>query len=175
MKRTRLLLLPILMLTMMLPQTGQATSVHNSMEAPDHNFKHQWLVQVIDKYAPADLAQTMKKDMNTHHRLMGEWRQSSDFKKQKQNCKKKWDKQAKKIQAIQKEQKQGKISAEEAHQKIARLFHHAKFGGRHHAMHHLRAAIQKNDRQAIVKTLEQMDHHIQQANKRLTKKLGKTG
>jgi hypothetical protein len=106
---------------------------------------------------------------------MSEWRQSTDFKKGKRDCQKKCAKQTKKIQAIKKEQEQGKISAEEAHEKITQLFHHAKFGGRHHAISQLRIAIKNNDRQAIVQALQQIDHHIQQSNKRLVKKLGKTG
>ncbi|SFG67984.1 hypothetical protein [Sporolactobacillus nakayamae] len=175
MKLTRLLILPIMMLTLLIPQTGQAATAHNPMGIPGHDFRHQWLTQTIDKYAPASLAQTMKKDMDTHHHLMSEWRQSSDFKKSNQNCQKKCDKHAKKIRAIKKEQEQGKISAEQAHQKIAKLFHHAKFGSRHQAINQLRTAIKNNDRQAIVQALEQIDHHIQQSNKRLARMLGKTG
>jgi hypothetical protein len=175
MKLTRLFILPLLMLTLMLPQTGYAATDHNPMGMPGHDSRHQWLVQIIDQYAPASLAQTLKKDMNTHHRLMSEWRQSTDFKKGKRDCQNKCAKQTKKIQAIKKEQEQGKISAEEAHKKITQLFHDAKFGGRHHAFSQLRTAIKNNDRQAIVQALQQIDHHIQQSNKRLVKKLGKTG
>ncbi|MCQ2009435.1 MAG: hypothetical protein ABF629_08385 [Sporolactobacillus sp.] len=175
MKLTRLLILPILMLTMIIPQAGHAASGHNPMGMPGHDFRHQWLSQIIDQYAPADLKQTMKKDMETHHHLMSEWRQSANFKKGNRDCQNTCEKQAKKIQAIKKDQAQGKISAEDAHQKIAQLFHHAKFGGHHQAFGQLKTAVKQNDRTAIIKALEQIDQHIQQSNNRLVKKLGKTG
>lgn len=184
MKLTRLFILPILMLTLMIPQTGNAVAATAEVElnpngVPGHDTRHQWLIHTIDQYAPTNLANQMKKDLTTHHQLISEWRQTAGFQQEQQKClqkrRKLCEKHADQIESIKKEQAQGKLSANEAHRKIAKLFGHSNFRHHHKALEDLRTAIKLNDKQAIVKALETIDYHLQQSNQRLAKKLGKTG
>lgn len=182
MKLIRLIILPLLFFTLMSLQTGHAVAanaeVGNPNGAPGHDTRHQWLVNTIDHYAPVDLANQMKKDLSTHHQLLNKLRQTASFQQQQQKCLKKrqafHEKHAEQIRSIKKEQEQGKISANEAHHKIGKLFNHSKFRHHHKAFEDLRTAIKLNDKQAIVKALEAIDQHVQQSNQRLTKKLSKT-
>ncbi|MCL1631061.1 hypothetical protein M3N64_03755 [Sporolactobacillus sp. CPB3-1] len=173
MKYFRFSVVLFLMMAWMAPQSIYAAGNWNPDGVPGHETHHQWLVHVAEQYAPAELATQVKNDMDKHHQLMTQWKQTPDFKQTHQKCHKKRQEVCRKIDAIKKEQAQGKLSAREAHEKIRYLFRSHLRSKRHLAIANLQEAVKHNDRQTIIKALKQIDHHIQKSNTHLTEKLNK--
>lgn len=182
MKLLRILIIPSLILIYICPQNSYAATLENHTHVHHHGMaqheKHrQWLIHIVDQYAPAQLANQMKKDMTTHQRLVTEWRETADFQKKRQTHQQKHQefhkKTSEQIRAIRKQVELGKLSPIEGHQKIAGLFAKKDKFHHHETMKQLKTAIRNNDRNAIVSALEQIDKHIQASNQRLSKKLGK--
>ncbi|MCO7177130.1 hypothetical protein ACFP7A_13640 [Sporolactobacillus kofuensis] len=179
MKRSILVVLTILLL-ILIPHTTDAHCMDkvyhaHSNQKNEQAVHRQWLVHVIDQYAPATLAHQMKKDLATHRQLMNRWRQSGDFQRHREACMKKREQilkeNAGQLKAIEQQVKLGKLSKQEAKQKIEQLFNTHGYSQHHRAIRDLRNALRRNDRSEIIQSLKKIDHHIQISNQHLAKKL----
>jgi hypothetical protein len=152
--------------------------------------KQKELTNIINQYATPQLKSQLTKDLATRESLAKQLRQTPGFQKkegQEKGTQEKSQRQAtyqahkKEIDAIEQQVKDGKLTKQQAHQKLDSIF--GKIEGKDHdsdkgkeqgtraIYKELKAAIQKKDKAAINTALEKIDQQLQSANQQLQQKI----
>ncbi|NRD80916.1 hypothetical protein HPT25_26685 [Bacillus sp. BRMEA1] len=196
------LIAPAFAAALLVPAVGTAIANHKTnstklvstvQKEDQKEGKHEWgkgkkqkeLTNIINQYATPQLKDQLTKDMANRESLMKQLRQTPGM--QKQEAQEKTQRQAfynahkQEIDAIHQQVKDGKLTKQQAHQKLEALF------GNHEGENHendkgkeqgtraiykeLKAAIQKKDQAAINGALEKMDQELQNSNQQLQQKI----
>lgn len=196
------LIAPAIAAALLAPTFGTAIANHTTKSAitsvsiqkeDQKEGKHEWgkgekqkeLTNIINQYATPQLKDQLTKDIATREILMKQLRQTSGFQKKKEQ--EKAQRQAfykahkQEIDAIKQQVKDGKLTKQQAHQKLAALFgkqevknqtnHKGKEQGMRAIHQELKEAIQKNDKTAINAALEKFDKELQSSNQQLLQKI----
>jgi len=191
------LIVPVLAASILAPAAGSAAMNHSNKmnstathENSEHHHKGQRdkdLMNVINQYATPDLKNTLTQDLTTHKNLEKQLHKNGSFQKEakqeKTNHKAVFEANKQEIMSIKQQIKDGKITKEEAHNKLEAIFgnhegrNHGKdqFKGKENGergiFKELNSAIQKKDQTAINAALEKFDQQIQKSNQELQQKL----
>ena len=192
------LIAPAIAAALLAPTFGTAIANHTTKSAItsvsiQKEGKHEWgkgekqkeLTNIINQYATPQLKDQLTKDIATRETLMKQLRQTPGFQKKKEQ--EKAQRQAfykahkQEIDAIKQQVKDGKLTKQQAHQKLAALFgkqedknqtnHKGKEQGMRAIHQELKEAIQKNDKTAINAALEKFDKELQSSNQQLLQKI----
>jgi hypothetical protein len=195
------LIVPVLATSILAPAAGSAvmnhsnktnTSATHEYSKYEHHHKgngEKKFMNIINKYASSDLKTKLTQDLATHKNLENKLHNTTAFKKQEGHDKS--EQQAffkahkQEINSIKQQEKDGKITKQEAHKKFEAIFgnHEGKnhdndkdkFKGKENGergiFKELKSAVQKKDQAAINTALEKFDQKLQQSNQELQKKL----
>lgn len=173
-------------------KTASSSTVQKDDQQGEHEGKHKGekqkqkqLTNIINQYASPQLKDQLTKDFATRESLLKQLKQTLGV--QKQESQEKTQRQAafqahkQEIAAIKQQVKDGKLTKQQAHQKIEALFgkqdgkdqenYKGKELGTRAIYQELKAAVQKKDKAAINAALEKIDKELQSSNQQLQQKI----
>ena len=193
------LIVPVLAASILAPAAGSAvmnhsnktnTSTTHEYSKYEHHHKgnqEKKFMNIINKYASSDLKTKLTQDLATHKNLENKLHNTAGFKKHEGQ--EKSERQAffkdhkQEIQSIKQQEKDGKITKQEAHKKFEAIFgnhegknhDNDKFKGKENGergiFKELKSAVKNKDQAAINTALVKFDQKLQQSNQELQKKL----
>jgi hypothetical protein len=147
--------------------------------------KQKELTNIINQYATASLKDQLTKDLANRDSLMKQLKQTSGF--QKQETQEKAQRQAayqahkKEIDDIEQQVKDGKLTKQQAHQKLDAIFgkiegkdqenDKGKEQGTRAIYQELDTAVQKKDKAAVNTALQKIDQDLKTSNQQLQQKI----
>jgi hypothetical protein len=198
MKAKSSLIVPVLAAALAIPTIGHTITNHTSTtskaastQQKDEKGSHEkWgkgekrdkLIKEIEQYASPQVKDQLKKDLTQRETLMKQLRQTPAFQKKMEQ--KKAERQAfykahkQEIASIKQQVKDGKLTKQQAHKKLASLFgkkdgkDHEKDKGKDKGLFKgLKTALQKKDSAAINSILEKFDQQLEKSNQQLQQKI----
>jgi len=191
------LIVPVLAASILAPAAGSTvmnhsdkmntTSTHEKSEHHQKGQREKDLMNVINQYATPDLKNQLTQDLTTHKNLESQLHKNGRFQKEdkqeKTNHKAVFEANKQEIKSLKQQIKDGKITKDEAHQKLEAIFGNqegrdhdkgqfkGKENGERGIFKELNSAIQNKDQTAINAALEKFDLHLQNSNQELQKEL----